>query len=227
MKRLLSAPLMSLAMSGVCFAPTDGSAPGAPDVPPAPPAPPAPVDLDVTAAERADAAAATKVAKEAQKAAAKAKRDEEAAAKKVEKDAAALKAKEGKEAEKKAKEDAKAKTKTDAEAAKNAQKMPEQNGVRRPKAETLCGKAWAIFDAVSAKNQATASISESMVIAKSQDLNEANVRAEYARWRKFYGVTGRVAPPKPLETPAPLVAPVDETPPAPPAPATQDTVPTE
>jgi hypothetical protein len=40
-----------------------------------------------------------------------------------------------------------------------------------------------------------------MELAKGQSLNEANVRAEYARWRKFHGITGRVSAPKP-ETPA-------------------------
>jgi len=36
-------------------------------------------------------------------------------------------------------------------------------------------------------------------------LNEGNVRAEYARWRKFNGVTGRVTlptPPSVASTPA-------------------------
>jgi len=74
--------------------------------------------------------------------------------------------------------------------------MPEQNGIRRPKPDTLCGKAWGIFDTVSAKNGAPASIGESMELAKADGLNEANVRAEYARWRKFHGITGRIESPK-------------------------------
>ena len=74
--------------------------------------------------------------------------------------------------------------------------MPEQNGIRRPKPDTLCGKAWGIFDSVSQKNGAPASIGESMELAKADGLNEANVRAEYARWRKFHGITGRIESPK-------------------------------
>jgi hypothetical protein len=81
-------------------------------------------------------------------------------------------------------------------AAREATKMPEQNGIRRPKADGLCGKAWAIFDSISSANGAAASISEAMEVARSQSLNEANVRAEYARWRKFYGIVGRVDDPR-------------------------------
>ena len=93
--------------------------------------------------------------------------------------------------------------------------MPEQNGIRRPKPDGLCGKAWAIFDEISAKNGSPASIGESMEVAKAQGLNEANVRAEYARWRKFFGVTGRVEDPrKPAKPETPPAAP--EAPPAPP-----------
>lgn len=73
--------------------------------------------------------------------------------------------------------------------------QPEQNGIRRPKPDTLCGKAWAIFDSVSAKNGAPASIGEAMELAKDDGQNEANVRAEYARWRKFHGITGRIKRP--------------------------------
>ena len=70
-----------------------------------------------------------------------------------------------------------------------------QNGIRRPKPEGKCGQAWAIFDAVSAKNGSPASIGESMEIAKADGQNEANVRAEYARWRKFHGLSGRIEDP--------------------------------
>ena len=123
------------------------------------------------AQRKADEKAAEKARKEAEKAEAKAKREAEAA-------------------EKAAKEQA------DAKAAREANRMPEQNGIRRPKPDTLCGKAWAIFDGVSSKNGAPASIGESLEMAKAESLNEANVRAEYARWRKFHGITGRIEAPK-------------------------------
>ena len=157
--------------------------------------------VDEKAAKAAEAAAA-KAAKAEAAEKAKAAKAEEAAKKKAEKAAAAEAAKAAKEKAKADAAAAKEKAKADALAAKEATKQPEQNGVRRPKPDTLCGKAWAIFDSVSTKNGSPASIAESMEIAKAQGLNEANVRAEYARWRKFYGVTGRVEAPKAPEAPA-------------------------
>lgn len=143
------------------------------------------------AAEKA--AAAAKKAEE--KAQAKAAKDAAKAEEKAKKDAEKLAAKEAKEAEKAAKAQEKIDAAAAAKAAKEANKMPEANGVRRPKPETLCGQAWAVFDEVSAKNGAPASIKESLEIAKARGLNEGNVRVEYARWRKFFGITGRIAAP--------------------------------
>lgn len=151
------------------------------------------------AAEKAEleAKAADKAAKEQAKAEAKAKREQEAAEKKAAKEAEKAQKKADAEAKKAAEKAAKEQAKLDAKAAREANRMPEQNGIRRPKPDTLCGKAWGIFDTVSAKNGAPASIGESMELAKADGLNEANVRAEYARWRKFHGITGRVEAPKP------------------------------
>ena len=150
------------------------------------------IAAEAKAAAEAQAKAEAKAKKDAEKAEAKAKKEAEAKAKKDAKDAAKAEAEAKKAAEKAAKEKAKA----DAEAAKAASKMPEQNGVRRPKPETLCGKAWSIFDSVSAKNGSPASIKESLEVARTQGLNEGNVKAEYARWRKFYAISGRVAAPE-------------------------------
>jgi hypothetical protein len=70
---------------------------------------------------------------------------------------------------------------------------PEHNGIRRPKPDTLCGKAWVIFDSVSQKNGYPASIREALEIARQQGLNEGNVRAEFYQWRKFNGIAGRIS----------------------------------
>ena len=148
------------------------------------------------AAEKAAAAAKKKEEKDAAKAARDAKKAEE----KAEKDAKKEADKAAKEAEKAAKAQEKIDAAAAAKAAKEANKMPENNGVRRPKPETLCGQAWAVFDEVSAKNGAPASIKESLEIAKARGLNEGNVRVEYARWRKFFGITGRVAAPGEAKT---------------------------
>jgi len=122
----------------------------------------------------------------------------EAEAKKAEKEAKKAEAKAAREAAKEAKKAEKEVKKAEAKAAKEAARMPQQNGIRRPKPGGLCARAWEIFDDVSARNGSPASIKEAMVIAKEQNLNEANVRAEYASWRKFHGITGRVSAPAPV-----------------------------
>lgn len=152
--------------------------------------------IDAEKAELEAKKAAEKAAKEQAKAEAKAKREAEAAEKKAAKEAQKAQEKAEREAKKAAEKAAKEQAKADAKAAREANRMPEQNGIRRPKPDTLCGKAWAIFDSVSQKNGAPASIGESMELAKADGLNEANVRAEYARWRKFHGITGRIESPK-------------------------------
>lgn len=117
-----------------------------------------------------------------------AKKKEDAEAKKAAKKAEADAKKEAKAKEKEAKEQAKA----DAKAAREAARMPEANGVRRPKPETACGKAWAIFDELSAKRGEPCAIGDALEVAKEKGLNAGNVRCEYAAWRKYYGVSGRV-----------------------------------
>lgn len=162
---------------------------------------------ELTPEQKAAAAEQERLQKEAEKAEAKRLKDEQKAQEKADREAKKAQEKAdklaAKENEKKLKEQAKLdaaaakeQAKTDAAAAKEAQRMPEQNGVRRPKPETLCGQAWAIFDAVSAQTGAPATIAASLVVAREQGLNEGNVKTEYARWRKFNGVSGRIAPPE-------------------------------
>lgn len=150
-------------------------------------------------------AAAENAAKLAARAEAKAKKDAEKAEKKAQKEGEKAAKKVELEAAKAAKEQEKVAKKAEAEAKKAINVMPEQNGVRRPKPETLCGKAWAVMDEVSKSAGRPAAISEVLPITTEAQLNEGNVKAEYARWRKFNGVTGRVLAPKPVaaEPPAP------------------------
>lgn len=146
-------------------------------------------------AAEAAAKAAAKQKKDEEKAEAKKLKDEQKAKEKAEKAAAKEKEKADKE---QAKKDAEAKKLADAaELAKKkeAEKMPEANGVRRPKPETLCGQAWAIFDEISANTGAPAQIKAALEVAKTRNLNEGNVRVEYARWRKFFGISGRLQAP--------------------------------
>lgn len=170
---------------------------------PAAPAGPTPEELALKAAaaaqakaDKAAAAAKAKADKAAAKAAEKqAKADKAAADKQAKADAKAAGAA-AKEKEKADKIAAKEQAKADREAAKTANQMPEQNGVRRPKPDTLCGRAWAVFNAESQKLGQPVSISASLAVTNPMGLNEGNVKAEYARWRKFFAITGRIAPPQ-------------------------------
>ena len=151
---------------------------------------------------KAAAAAAKEAEQEAKKAAAKAEREAKAAAKKAEREAAAAakkaaaeKAKADRAAAavaKKAEQEAK---KAAAKAKREAERMPEQNGVRRPKPKTLCGEVWAIADKLSANLGQPVPIADLLKACEKKNHNPGNVKAEYARWRKFNGVTGRVSAP--------------------------------
>ena len=149
----------------------------------------------------AAAAAAAQAAREKAEKAAKAKAEKaEAAAKAKAERAAASKAKAeekqaAKAAAKKAREDAKAakaQAKVDAKAAKEATRQPVQNGARRPGPEGKCGKAWALMDSLSAKLGAPVAIADLLVASRALGLNDNMVRSNYASWRKFNGVAGRV-----------------------------------
>ena len=168
----------------------------------------------------AEELAAEATAAAERKAAEKKAKDEKAAAKKLEKEQAVAKkkaeadekkaAKDKEATDKKAKDDADKKAKADAveaaKKAKEANRQPEQNGVRRPGPDGACGKAWSIFDTMSAKLKQPVPIADALVEARVQTLNEANVRCEYARWKKFYGISGRVTKPEVAPVAVPPVA---------------------
>lgn len=154
------------------------------------------VDKDAVKAKKADLRKAESALKKANTAVTK----EEA---RIEREAEREAKKAAKEAEKQKRAEeraAKAKEREEAKAAKAAEReanrMPEQNGIRRPKPDTKCGRAWAIADELSAKFGQPTPIKELLEAAEAEGLNEGNIKAEYARWRKFYGVTGRIALPK-------------------------------
>ena len=139
-------------------------------------APPTPMSPEELAAKAAELAAA----KAAEAAARKAVKDEENRQKAAQK-AAEKAAREASRAEERAAKIAqKAADKAAAEAAKSANKMPTQNGVRRPKPDTICGRNWATYDEISARNGAPASISEAMAVLRAQGVNDATIRTQYA-----------------------------------------------
>jgi hypothetical protein len=152
-----------------------------------------PEQIAAEAAAAAAVKAQAKEAKAAEKAAAKAAADAvkaEAKAKKDAEKAAAVAAKEAitaaKVAEKAAKEAEKAAKKT---------AMPEQNGVKRPKPGGVCAAVWDIADAISADLKQPAPIANVLEAAKAKNLDETTTRVQYARWKKFFGLQGRIAAP--------------------------------
>lgn len=161
---------------------------------------PTPEEIEAKKKAEAEAKKAEKAAlKKAEADAKKAEKDRIAAEKAAQKDLD----KAAKEADKVAKAAEKLAKAEAAKAAKEANRMPEQNGVRRPKPDTLCGKAWALADKLSAELGQPTPIANLLEAARAEGLNEGNVKAEYARWRKFLGVSGRVSLPKPeAEAPA-------------------------
>lgn len=148
---------------------------------------------EAAAAKEAKAALDTqaKAVKDAAKAAVN---NDAAKAEKAEKAAKAAEAKAVKDAEKVAKAAAAAKAKADKAAAKEANKMPTQNGVVRPKSVGACGRVWALADAMSAHFKQAVPIKELLAAgaALADPLNEATIKTQYARWKAFNGITGQV-----------------------------------
>lgn len=82
---------------------------------------------------------------------------------------------------------------------KEASKMPIQNDIRRPKAETRCGQIWNIVDKISAQMGQPAPVKYVLAEGVENGFDENTIKTQYARWRKFNGVTGRILPPKAKE----------------------------
>ena len=76
---------------------------------------------------------------------------------------------------------------------------PEQNGVKRPSAGGLCRAVW---DACWAHQEITGTpptAKEVKAIAETNGWNQNNASIEYYQWRKFNGITGRVAKAAPAQ----------------------------
>lgn len=149
-------------------------------------------------AKVADAAEA-KVAKDAERAAKKAAAEAEKEAKKAEREAAKqakIDAKAAGVAEREAAKAAKEQAKLDGKAAKEASRQPEQNGIRRPGPDGLCGQVWTLADTLSASLGQAVPIANLLEAGVAAGLNPSNIRTEYARWKKFHGLTGRITTPE-------------------------------
>lgn len=93
----------------------------------------------------------------------------------------------------------------------------EQNGVKQPKEGTKTRRVWDIADEVSASRGDTAAFEEVWAQTESEGLVKPTTQTQYAAWRRFHGITGRVksaaqieAAAKVAQTTAPAPAPAAE-----------------
>ena len=158
----------------------------------------------MTADQIAAAAEAAEAAKKAadENAAAQAAKDKKAADAKAAKEAKEA-AKEAKKVQREADAAAKKAAKEAEKAAKEASKQPEQNGVRRPKPNTKTGTVWDMADRMSLERQAPVAIGDLHPVLKAMGLNDHTIRTQYAHWRTFNGVSGRI---EKVATPMPAAA---------------------
>lgn len=77
-------------------------------------------------------------------------------------------------------------------AAKVAVERVEQNGQRKPSAGTSSDTLWGVYDAVAVKLGRSPALEDVLVDARATGIVDGTIKAAYAHWRKFHGVTGRV-----------------------------------
>lgn len=74
-------------------------------------------------------------------------------------------------------------------------RMPVQNGVTRPRPDTVSGKIWKFLDDNSQKLGQPTPVKPAIEHFKNSNEFEfdlTTLRNQYALWRKFYGVVGRI-----------------------------------
>lgn len=70
------------------------------------------------------------------------------------------------------------------------QNRPEQNGLKRPSAGSTCAIIWDTCDRITSEQAHTCTSAE--LFNALQGYNECTLRTQYARWRQFNGITGRL-----------------------------------
>ncbi len=68
----------------------------------------------------------------------------------------------------------------------------QQNGITRPAAHTLCGVIWKAADDISAAIHGVCSIAALREHEEVKVVNSHTVKTQYARWRAYNGVHGRL-----------------------------------
>lgn len=70
----------------------------------------------------------------------------------------------------------------------------EQNGVKRPNPGTgICAQMWSMMDELSI--QQGSPVSNKQIKEALPHFNQVNLQGEYASWKKFNGLSGRIADP--------------------------------
>lgn len=78
--------------------------------------------------------------------------------------------------------------------AKIEKNRPEQNGVKRPSAGTTCSAVWGIAARLSeVPSGKIATLSQVVKAAEAKGINKFTARTQYARWRVFHGLIGRLS----------------------------------
>lgn len=91
-------------------------------------------------------------------------------------------------------------------AAKIQKDRPESNGVKRPSAGTLCAQVWDVATSLSGfvpegsegspvatkGTSGIATLSQVVKACEAAGINKYTARTQYARWRVFHGITGRI-----------------------------------
>jgi hypothetical protein len=67
-----------------------------------------------------------------------------------------------------------------------------QNDVTRPADNTACGKIWATADAISLSTHGICPIAALKEHADMKGVNDHTIKTQYAKWRKYNGVVGRL-----------------------------------
>ena len=70
------------------------------------------------------------------------------------------------------------------------QNRPEQNGLKRPSAGSTCAIIWDTCDRITNETEHTCTSAE--LFNALLGYNECTLRTQYARWRQFNGITGRL-----------------------------------
>lgn len=81
-----------------------------------------------------------------------------------------------------------------------------QNGITLPKIGGLCHAVFVLGDQMMAELGTPPALSQVLERGKALGLNEGNIRVEYSRWKKFTGITDRIADPAKAEAVAAKVA---------------------